>query len=90
MVALGQKWLYSGKSCCIRTKVVVFMQKWLYLGKVVIFGKKWLYIGKVVVYGRTWLYPGNVVVFGKLVVVVQNWWYYCKSGCTRANIVLFG
>ena len=40
------KWLYSGKSGCIRAKVVLFGQKWLYSGKigcirakVVIFGQ---------------------------------------------------
>ena len=35
------KWLYSGKSGCIRAKVVVFGQKRLYSGKVVVFGQKW-------------------------------------------------
>ena len=39
MVVFGQKWLYSGKSGCIRAKMVVFGQggciraKWLYLKK---------------------------------------------------------
>ena len=38
MVVFGQKWLYSGKSGCIRAKVVVYGQggynqaKWLYSG----------------------------------------------------------
>ena len=45
-------WLYSGKSGCIREKVVVFGQigcirvKWLYTGKVDIFGQMLLYSGK--------------------------------------------
>ena len=38
MVVFRQKLLYSGKSGCIRAKVVVFGQKWLYSGKVVVFG----------------------------------------------------
>ena len=46
MVVIHKKWLYSGKSVCIwvnlfcsgksgciRDKVVVFVQKWLYTGK---------------------------------------------------------
>ena len=31
--------LYSGKSGCIRAKVVLFRLKWLYSGKVVVFGQ---------------------------------------------------
>ena len=39
MVVLGEKWLYLGKSGCIRAKVLVFVQsgciraKWLYSDK---------------------------------------------------------
>ena len=46
-----------------RPKIVVFGQKWLYLGKVIVslkvivFWQKWLYSGK-------WLYLVKVVVFG--------------------------
>ena len=39
---------------------------------------------------QTWLLSGNVVVFDKFVVVGKKWWYYCKSGCTRAKVVVFG
>ena len=39
MAVFGQKFLYLGKSGCIRAKVVAFGQKWLYSGKVVVFGK---------------------------------------------------
>ena len=52
MVVFGQRWLYSGKSGCIResfcvrAKIVVLGQKWLYSGKVVVFRKKWFYSGK--------------------------------------------
>ena len=47
---------------CIRAKVVVFGQKWLFSGKVVVFGHKWLYSIKVVVFGSNWLHSGKVVV----------------------------
>ena len=43
MVTFGQKWLCLGKSGCIRAKVVLFGQKWLYSDKVVVFGRKCLY-----------------------------------------------
>ena len=33
VVIFGQKWMYSGKSGCIRAKVVVFGQNVLYSGK---------------------------------------------------------
>ena len=46
MVVIRQKRLYSDKSGCIRVKVVVFGQKWMYSGKVALFGQKWLYSGK--------------------------------------------
>ena len=36
------KWLYSGKRSCIRAKVVLLWQMFLYSGKVVLFGEKWL------------------------------------------------
>ena len=76
VVLFGQKLLYSGESCCIGAKIVVFGQngcnraKWLYSGKVVVFGQKWLYLdksgctrAKVVVFWQKWLYSGKVIVF---------------------------
>ena len=53
MVVFGQKWLYSGKSGCIRLKVVLFRHKWLYSSKVVVF---W----KVVIFGQTLLYSFKI------------------------------
>ena len=51
--------------------MVLFVQKWLYSGKVVVIGKKLLYSKKVVVYGQSgfirakWLYSVKVGdVFG--------------------------
>ena len=49
MVVFGRKWLFSGKSFCIRAKIVVFGQKLLYsriCAKVNPFGQKWLYSGQ--------------------------------------------
>ena len=40
MVVVGRKWFFSGKSFCIRAKVVVFEQKLLYSRKVVVFVQK--------------------------------------------------
>ena len=42
MVVIGYKWLYSGKSGCIRAKVVVFGQSGCIRPKVVVFGQKWM------------------------------------------------
>ena len=33
--------------------MVVFLQKWLYSGKVVVFGQKWFYSGNVVLMGES-------------------------------------
>ena len=50
--------------------MVIFVQKWLYSGKVVVIRKKLLYWNKVVVYGQKgfiraiWLYSVKVDVFG--------------------------
>ena len=55
---LGQKWLYSSKSGCIRTKVVVFGQIGCIRAKVVLFLQSGCILAK-------WLYSGKVVVFRK-------------------------
>ena len=52
VVLFGQKWFYSGKSGCIRAKVVVFGQSGCTRAKVVVYEQKWLYSGKVVVVGQ--------------------------------------
>ena len=43
MVVFGQKWLYSGKSGCIRGKVEVFGKSGCNGAKVVVFGQKWFF-----------------------------------------------
>ena len=62
---IWQKLLYSvkmvvfGKSCCIRAKVVVVGQKWLYSGK------SGSILAKVVVFWQKWIYSSNKTVFGE-------------------------
>ena len=46
VVALRKKWFYSGKLVVFSEKVVVFVQKWLYLDKVDFILEKWLYSRK--------------------------------------------
>ena len=53
MVVFGQKWLYLGKSVCIRAKLVVFGQKWLQSGKNGCNRVKWLYSGKSGLFGQS-------------------------------------
>ena len=42
MVVFGQKLLYSGKSGCLRARVVRFVESGFIPAKVVVFGQKWL------------------------------------------------
>ena len=58
MVVLEQGVLLWQRGC-IRVKVVVFGQKWLYLGKVVVFEQSNCFKAKVVVFGQKWLYSGK-------------------------------
>ena len=77
--------MYSGKSgciwargdvfrqsICIREKMVVFGQKWLYSGKsgcicakVFVFGQKWLNLGNSGCIRTKYLYSGKMIVFGQ-------------------------
>ena len=50
VVIFGQKWVYSGKSCCIQAKVVVFGKSGSTRAKMVVLRQNWLYSGKVVVF----------------------------------------
>ena len=56
--------MYLGKSGCIREKVVVFGQKWLYSGIVVVFRQSGCILAKVVVFGKMWLYSGKSCCYG--------------------------
>ena len=77
MVAFGQKlivfeqnwlfdrakWLYSDKSGCIPSKVVVFGQKWLYLVKSGCILAKGMNSAKMCCIRAKWWYSGKVVLF---------------------------
>ena len=76
--------MYSGKSCSIQVKVVVFGQKWLYSGKVVVFRKSCCIRVKVVVFGQKWFY------FGKSGCIRARKVVFGQSGCIREKVVLFG
>ena len=84
MVLFGQKWLYSDKSgcickgCCIRAKVAVVGQEWLFSGKRVFLR------AKVVLLGQKRFYSGKSGYIRTKEVVIQ------QSGCIRAKVVLFG
>ena len=52
VVEFGQKWLYSCKSVCIISKMVVFGQSGCIWAKVVVLEQKWMYSGKVFVFGQ--------------------------------------
>ena len=55
VVVFGQKWLYSGKSDCVRAKVVVSGKSGVILPKVVVFGESGSIRAKVVVLEPKWL-----------------------------------
>ena len=57
--------LYSGKSGCIREKMFVLKQNFIYSAKLFYSSKSFCNRTKVVVFGQTWLYSGKVVVFGQ-------------------------
>ena len=62
-----------GKNGCIRAKVVVFGQMWLYSVKRWYLGKSGCNRAKVVVFGQNWLCSSKFIVFG-------------QSGCVRAKV----
>ena len=70
MVVFEQKWLYSGKTCCIRKKVVVFGQSclmqinWLISGKSGSLRGRRFYSGKMVVFGESGCIQAKMVVIG--------------------------
>ena len=78
--------MYSGKSRCIRTKVVVYVQSGFIRAKVVVFEKKWLYSDKVVVIRQKWMYSDKVVLFG------QRWlyskWFEPRSISSLCSVIV--
>ena len=88
-----------GQSGCIRLKVVVFDQKWLYPGKnvcirdkVAVFGQSGCILAKMVVFGQSGFFRAKVVgcIRAKVVVFGQKWLYSGKSGCNRAKLLYSG
>ena len=77
------KWLYSGKSFCIRVKMVVFLQKLLYSGKSGCIGQSDCILVKVFVFGQNGCIPAKVVVFGQSDFLREEWLYSVK-------VVVFG
>ena len=83
MVLIGTKWLYSGKSCCIRAN-------WLYSGNVVVFGHGGCIWAKVIVLGQIWLYLGKYGCIRAKVVVFGKKWLYSGKCLYSAKVVIFG
>ena len=54
-----------GQSCCIRAKVVEFVQKWLYYGPSGCIQAKVVVLGNVALFGQIRLYSCKIVVFGQ-------------------------
>ena len=81
MVVFGQKWLYWGKSGCIRAKVVVLGQKWLYSGKSGCIRAKVVVLGQGCFSWVNWCFLSNMVVFGQIGCFRQNRLYLGKNGC---------
>ena len=83
MVVFEQKWLYSGKRCCIRKKVVVFWQNGL-------IRINWLISVKGGSLRGRRFYSGKMVVFGESGSLRAKLLYSGKSGCNWAKVVVFG
>ena len=82
--------MYSGKSGCIRVKVVVIEQKWLY-------SYQNCYIRvKVFVFGQGSRNRESSCIRAKLVVIEQRkffgkkWFYSGNSVSFRAKVIVFG
>ena len=109
MVVFGQsgciraKWLYSGKMVIFFAKVVVFVQKRLYLrksgcflAKVAVFGQSecipanWLFLAKVVVFGQFGCDREKMLHSGKSGCIRTKWLYSGKSCCIRKNWLYSG
>ena len=64
---IREKWLFSGKSRCIRVKVVVFGKSGCNWAKCLYLGKSRCIRAKIVVFGQ------KMVVFLQSVVIRQKW-----------------
>ena len=103
MVVIAEKWFYSGKSGCIREKVVVFGQSGCIRArsgciraKVVVFGQSGCIQSKVVVFVQKWFFSGKSCCIRakwfsleKVNLFGKKWLYSAKSGSIRIEVVLF-
>ena len=79
VVILSQKWLYSVKNGCNRTKLLYSGKSGSIQAKVVVFGQGGFLREKVVVYGQKWLSSDKSgCIRAKVVVIGQN-------GCNRGK-----
>ena len=80
---IREKWLHSGKSCCIPAKWWLIRAKLLNSGKSVSIQAKYMYSGKEVVFGQGGFIRARLFFSGKIVVV------FGESGCKPAKVVVF-
>ena len=68
----------------------------MYSGNVLVFGQRWFYLGKCLNLGESgcirakWLYSGKVVLFGQSVCIRAKVNLFGQSGCIEAKVVVFG
>ena len=81
-----------GKSGFIRANVDVFRQMWKYSSKVVVFGQKWLNLGKsgcipakMVLFGNKWFYSAKRFYSVKSGCYRAKWLYSLTISCTWAR-----
>ena len=73
MVVFGQNWLYSGKSGCIRAKVVVLGQKFCIRQDGFIRLKVFVFCQKLLFSRKSGSVPAKVVVFGQSDCIWAKW-----------------
>ena len=64
--------MYSAKSGCNRTKVVVFVKKLLYSGKVVVFRQSSYIWARVAAFEQKWLYLDKSGCYRSKIVVLEQ------------------
>ena len=103
MVVIAEKWFYSGKSGCIREKVVVFGQSGCIRArsgciraKVVVFGQSGCIQSKVDVFVQRWFFSGKSCCIRakwfsleKVNLFGKKWLYSAKSGCSWESFIVF-
>ena len=67
--------------------MVIFEQNLFFSGKVLVFGQKWLYLGKSCCVRAK---AAKVVVLGQVACIRAKVVVVGKSGCIRAKVVVFG